>query len=144
MFNVTVLKMKDIKKYVILFIITFFSIILICRYFPKKNEEENKIAKIIPKSNMIGCIEQEASVVKKIGKDEEKGKKEEQNNKTKVLQKILETQVSTINSINNQQEDIKDVGTEPIQEEQQIAQDNNEPRQEETQNMEEAKVRSSN
>ena len=58
MFNVTVLKMKDIKKYLIGMLLTGLIIVTVSNYFPKLKERKNSTQKtFLNDNNMIQCLE---------------------------------------------------------------------------------------
>ena len=146
MFNVTVLKMKDIKKYFILILATILVIILICKYFPKKSNKENKLVKIIPKSSLISCLEQTVPTIKNYNEEvKDNEKKDETINKPNFLQEILKTQVSSIEKIENveeqqkQEEIIGETTQEQIQE--QNEQNENQKEQKNQENIEVAETR---
>ena len=149
MFNVTVLKMKDIKKYFILILATIFVTILICKYFPKKSNKENRLLKIIPKSSFISCLEQTVPTIKNYNEEvKENEKKDETINKPNFLQEILKTQVSSIEKIENveeqqkQKEIIGEATQEQIQEQKEKNEQNEKQEEQKNQeNMEVAKTR---
>ena len=58
MFNVTVLKMKDIKKYAIGMLVTIIIVIVASRYFPKATKEEKILPKLIPENSMLESLEE--------------------------------------------------------------------------------------
>lgn len=94
MFNVTVLKMKDIKKYVIVMSVTIVTIIIISQYFPM-------LIKWISKKSMIECLEQAVPSIASINEEYKKIAKEDEITEDKFLQGILKTQISSMKEIEN-------------------------------------------
>lgn len=97
MFNVTVLKMKDLKKYFIGMLSTVIVIILASKYFPQATKEA-KVQKLLSEHSMLGCLEQTVPTIssineeyKKIASEEDIGLKE-----GSLLQGVLKTQISSI------------------------------------------------
>lgn len=93
MFNVTILKMKDIKKYIIGIAITMIIVILASKYFPK-------ITKELSNNSMIGCLEQTVPAMGSLKEKEE----EAINKQDDWLQGILKTQISSIQVLENIEE----------------------------------------
>ena len=123
MFNVTVLKMKDIKKYVIGIVITIILIIVISKYLPQVGKEEKIIQKLVPENSMLGCLDTAVPTISSIN-EEYKQMENEQNEITedKFLQGILKTQISSIK------------GMENIEEKERIAKEEQEKEEEKEQN----------
>lgn len=105
MFNVTVLKMKDIKRYLIGIIVAILGMIALSRYFPQKGKEEKIVQKLIGENSMLGCLEQAVPCMSNINEEYKKIAKEEEgeneNTENKLLQGILKTQISSIQGIEN-------------------------------------------
>ena len=99
MFNVTVLKMKDIKKYLIGMLAIIVIIILISRYFLQINNEQKRIPKIVLENSMIGCLEQTIPTISMTEEDKQEIIKQEN-----FLQAVLKTQISSMQSIENIEE----------------------------------------
>lgn len=129
MFNVTVLKMKDIKKCFIGMSITFIIVILVSKYFPKISVEKKVVTNALSQNSMLGCLEQTVPVI--AGINEEYKKMENENEEIKeedLLQGILKTQISSIQGMETieeraQMEEITEdekEGQEKAQEEQEI------------------------
>lgn len=118
MINVTVLKVKDIKKYLIGSIVIILVVILASKYFPKMIKEKRVIEEVIAKNNMIGCLEQTIPTIASIKEEEE----EEGKNKNDWLQGVLKTQISSIQGLENKE--IKESKEEKTEEEQQEQQNN--------------------
>ena len=107
MFNVTVLKMKDIKKYFISTIIFIITIISLTKYFSNikkdsqviKQQVEKKVENISGQS-LVSCLDKTIPVIANVNEEysniaKEDDVKEEKN----VLQEILKAQISTIKGL---------------------------------------------
>lgn len=136
MFNVTILKMKDIIKISIGFAIILLIVIGTTKNFQKKTKNEEKISTNIEKeisslseNSMIKCIEQIIPITANINEEHKDTAKEEDNNKEdkNILEEMLKTQISSIKAmedtkkqneddVNNLEE--KEETTEPEQQEQ--------------------------
>ena len=112
MFNVTVLKMKDIKKYAMGIIIAIMLVIVVCKYFPQITKEKKAIQKVLVKNNMIGCLEKTVPAMSSINKQEVEIK-----NKEDWLQGILKTQISSIPVLENIEKKDETSNQEEIQNE---------------------------
>lgn len=119
MFNVTVLKMKDLKKYFIGMLSTIVVVILASKYFPQA-AKEGKIQKVLSENSMVNCLEQTVPTIssmneeyKKIASEEDIGMKE-----GNLLQGILNTQISSIQGIEKIEEKAqKEVASVPEKQE---------------------------
>lgn len=100
MFNVTVLKMKDIKKYLIVTLIVMIGAIGINKYFSQITKGEKVVQKLIGENSMLGCLEQSIPTMSTINEEYKKiaseDDKEEKNIENKLLQGVLKTQISSI------------------------------------------------
>ena len=100
MFNVTVLKMKDIKKYLIVTLIVMIGAIGINKYFSQISKGEKVVQKLIGENSMLGCLEQSVPTMSTINEEYKKiaseDDKEEKNIENKLLQGVLKTQISSI------------------------------------------------
>lgn len=112
MFNVTVLKLRDIVKYICEIVLAILIIISISKFFNKESQEENinKLIQngiqIVPQNSMTSCLDKTISAISIINDDEltnEKLTNEEENED--ILKGILGTQISSIKGIKKQQED---------------------------------------
>lgn len=111
MFNVTVLKMRDIIKYLVGIIITIFFVIYTTRYFSstknKIKEEDKKRSKIeiFQFGSLTGCLDKTISAMSSV--NEEYNKIEEENEKiesTNYLEEFLKTEISSIKGIEKSEE----------------------------------------
>lgn len=92
MFNVTVLKMKDIKKYLLGMLATIVIVFIVSKYIPKNNN-----------NSMLVCLEQTVPTVTNIEHEDE----EEDYGEDIFLQSILKTQISSIQAIENIDNNVK-------------------------------------
>lgn len=100
MFNVTVLKMKDIKKYVIGLLATVVVVIIISKYFPQTAKEGKMIPKITVENSMLGCLDQTVPTIANMNEEYKKiAKEEDELTEDTFLQGILKTQVSSIKGL---------------------------------------------
>lgn len=109
MFNVAVLKMKDIKKYLIGTIVTVLAIVVMNQYFSQRQKEEKIVKKLIPETSMLGCLEQAVPTIATINEEYKKiAKEEDQNVENKLLQGVLKTQISSIQGIEKLEKEEKE------------------------------------
>ena len=106
MFNVTVLRLKDIMKYIICIFVLILLIFSIANYFTntKKDTKEvtTKIENVtneISNNNLLSCLDATIPAVASINNNKEKSEKTL--NKNQILKSILETQISSLNTIQN-------------------------------------------
>ena len=105
MFNVTVLKFKDILKYLVGIIITIGIIIFTARYFSytkKDNINEKQITEkskiqIFKFGSLTGCLDKTIPTMANL--NEKSNEKEEENNTTNYLEEIIKTEISSIKGI---------------------------------------------
>ena len=107
MFNVAVLKMKDIIKFFLIIIFTLLMLIIVSKNIninPKENklveEVKGKIS-ILSENNMLECLDQTIPVIGKVSKDNwdvEKSVKEKEINysESEFLKTMLKTEISSI------------------------------------------------
>ena len=115
MFNVTVLKMRDIIKYFIGGGILILLIILATKYFHNVKEKNGTNTQIIPTSvsqnSLLGCLKQTLPVVSEINEANTENQTNEEtvqeNNQKNFFQEILKTQISSIEGIEQTEEKIK-------------------------------------
>ncbi len=102
MFNVTVLKMKDIRKYMLGMVITIIAIIAISKYFPQNAKEEKMVQKLVSENAMISCLDQTIPTMSNINEEYKKiAEEEDEITEDTFLQEILKTQISTIKGMEN-------------------------------------------
>lgn len=109
MFNVTILKMKDIKKCFIGILAITIIAILVSKYFPKLTNEKKIITNILSENNMLGCLEQTIPAMSGINEEYQKiaSEGEEKINEENLLQGVLKTQISSIQGIESIEEKVK-------------------------------------
>ena len=97
MFNVTILKIKDIKKYLLVMIFIILVTVLISKYLPKIKEQKNIIPNILTNNSMLKCLDKTMPTISSVENVEQKNshKVEEDN----IWHGILKTQISSINNI---------------------------------------------
>lgn len=131
MFNVTVLKMKDIKKYLIGMLITIIIVILASKYFPRATNEKKIVPKVLSENSMLGCLEQTAPIMSNVNEEYKKIANEgDEVKEENLLQGILKTQISSIQGMETieekaQKEEVEKEEQEAKQEEQQNVQNEN-------------------
>ena len=107
MFNVTVLKMRDIVKYLAGIAFTIIIVMIVTQYFEKidKKEKEatNKIhLNILSEINLSACLDKTLPAISEL--NEEYNKIEQENEKiseSNYLEMFLETEISSINGFKN-------------------------------------------
>ena len=106
MFNVTVLKMKDIKKYLLGILATSIVVFIVSKYIPKNN-------------SMLGCLKQTVPTITHLNRKDEQRDYEDD-----FLQGILKTQISSMKVIENMENNMgsnienEDVKENEVEEEQ--------------------------
>ena len=110
MFNVTILKMRDIIKYIIGLLTTIIVVVVVSKFFSKdeKNNNENKIINevknglsMLSEQSFLGCFEQAVPTMANINEEYSKVAKEDDHSREDLLQGVLETQISSIKGIEN-------------------------------------------
>ena len=124
MFNVTVLKMRDIFKVIIG--ITFLVIVVlgISKIFHKDTKENSKgVQKIengikaLSQFSMINCIDQTIPTMSSINEEYKNiAKEDDQKENKNILQEMLKTQISSVNAIEKSEEITNKENNENIQE----------------------------
>ena len=106
MFNVTVLRLRDIVKYIICIFVLILLIFSITNYFsgPKKNTEQvtqkvENVTNQLSSHSLLSCLDATLPVVASINHSEEKEK--EKISENDILKSMLETQISSIEEIQN-------------------------------------------
>ncbi len=125
MFNVTVLKMKDIKKYVIGMLVTTIIIITVSQYFPKVLKEKRSLPQWVTENSMLGCLEQAVPTMASDNEEYKKIAEEEEITEDKFLQGILKTQISSIQGIENIETKEKEEAKEEVAQEPQPPKEEN-------------------
>lgn len=108
MFNVTVLKMKDVIKYLIEIIICVLIIMCVTKYFSEIKFENKKISANVIKQNLASCIDTVVPAVAEVNKEEQ----EEENKEVKsnLYEDILKSQIGTIEGLEEEMQNI-DIAT---------------------------------
>lgn len=116
MFNVTILKMKDIIKYIIGIILTITIVIFISKHFQKDNNNEQKIVNelkngisMLSEQSLLSCFEQTVPTMSNLNEEYNKIAKEDDHSKQDILQGILKTQISSIQQIEENQSNSEQV-----------------------------------
>ena len=117
MFNVTVLKLRDIVKFLIGILLIFLIVFFIGKNIKKENNvnKDNKvgnniIAKIengisaITENSMLQALDQTIPAVSNINEEYKKVAKEDDAENKNILQEMLETQISSIKTVENLEE----------------------------------------
>ena len=109
MFNVTVLRLKDIVKYIICIFVLILLIFSITNYFSgtKKNTEQvtqkvENVTNQLSSHSLLSCLDATLPVVASINHSEEKEK--EKLSESDILKSMLETQISSIEQIQSMEE----------------------------------------
>lgn len=120
MFNVTILKIKDIKKYLLVMIFIILVTVLISKYLPKIKEQKNIIPNILTNNSMLKCLDKTMPTISSVENVEQKNshKVEEDN----IWHGILKTQISSINNIQAVEEEKK---AEKIEKVEKVEENNN-------------------
>ena len=117
MFNVTVLKLRDIVKFLIGILLIFLIVFFIGKNIKKENNvnKDNKvgnniIAKIengisaITENSMLQALDQTIPAMSNINEEYKKVAKEDDAENKNILQEMLETQISSIKTVENLEE----------------------------------------
>ena len=101
MFNVTVVKMKDILRYILSCIITIVLIMLLTKIFSKIKQDKKEIKfEKISFGSLVGCLDTTLPASSIIENEQIKEKQENKN----YLQEILKTEISSIKAIEKVEE----------------------------------------
>lgn len=124
MFNVTVLKMRDIFKVIIG--ITFIVVMVfgISKIFHRDTKEETKVVqkiesglKSVSQFSMLNCIDQTIPTVSIVNEEYRNiAKEDDQKENKNILQEMLKTQISSVNAIEESEEITNKENNENIQE----------------------------
>ena len=115
MFNITVLKARDLIKYLAGMIIAITAIILISKTFNKTEIKQSVIEKevtskigILSKKILASSLDQTMPVIKSINKEQKDSQKENtKKDNNDILEAMLYTQISSIKGIEKMQENTK-------------------------------------
>ena len=159
MFNVTVLRMKDILKYMLGLIITLTSIILISKTINSNSQKQilteiGKEIEELKEKSVIKSLNQTISSFNILNSDNKEKGTEREINKNEILKGMLNTQISSINGIEEiieettiakQKENIEEKNTEEknienIKNTEDTQKESNNKKEQEQQNIEIAKT----
>lgn len=102
MFNVTVLKMKDIKKYFIGMLATIVVVIVASKCLPRPTKEGKMVQKVLAENSMLECLGQTVTTMSNTQEqNEEITEQGEEIEEENLLQGILKTQISSMQGIEN-------------------------------------------
>lgn len=128
MFNITVLKARDLIKYLAGMIISITAIILISKTFSKTEIKQSVIEKevkskigILSEKSLASSLDQTMPAIKSINKEQKESQKENtKKDNNDLLEAMLYTQISSIKGIEKMQENTKkqEVKEEEIKKEQ--------------------------
>ena len=107
MFNVTVLKIGDIIKYLVGISIIVMLMVFTARYFSSTKENKNtKNFKILQANSLTKCMEQEIPAMASVNSENDTQEKNEtsQNN---YLEQFLQTEISSIKGIQEAEEEVE-------------------------------------
>lgn len=111
MFSVTVLRLKDIIKYLTGMILLTIVIYIITSTFPKLKENSQKVkqevenqAEAISQNSFLSCFEQTIPVASVINEEYKKAASEDDVEEESILQEMLETQISSMKGIKEVEE----------------------------------------
>lgn len=115
MFNITVLKARDLIKYLAGMIIAITAIILISKTFSKTEIKQSVIEKevkskigILSEKSIVSSLDQTMPAIKSINKEQKESQKENtKKDNNDLLEAMLYTQISSIKGIEKMQENTK-------------------------------------
>lgn len=120
MFNVTILKMKDIIKYIMGITITIIIVVFVSKQFQNSKNEKNIINKVenginmITEQSLLSCFEQAVPTMANINKEYSEIAKEDDHSKENLLQSILKTQISSIQGMESNENKEKTENTNNV------------------------------
>lgn len=120
MFNVTILKLKDIVKYIVCLFILILAVVVISKSFSKIKEDTKEVtqnientANSIASNSLLACLDTSIPVVSSINKEYKEVAKEDETRENKdILQEMLQTQISSLKTIEEAQEEGKIANTD--------------------------------
>lgn len=124
MFNVTVLKMRDIFKVIIGISFLVVVVLGISKIFHKDTKENSKVVqkiengiKALSQFSMINCMDQTIPTMSSINEEYKNiAKEDDQKENKNILQEMLKTQISSVNAIEESEEITNKENNENIQE----------------------------
>lgn len=122
MFNVTVLKIGDIIKYLVGISIIVMLMVFTARYFSVSKEDKNtKNFKIFQANSLTKCMEQEIPAMASVN-DESKEKEQNTIAENNYLEQFLQTEISSIKGIKEAEEKVEVESEEGKQKENEVSQ----------------------
>lgn len=124
MFNVTVLKMRDIFKFIIGVAFIVVVVLGVSKVFHKDTKQDVKVVqkiengiKALSQFSMINCIDQTIPIMSNINEEYKNiAKEDDQKENKNMLQEMLKTQISSVNAIEESEETTNKENNENIQE----------------------------
>ena len=124
MFNVTVLKMRDIFKFIIGVAFIVVVVLGVSKVFHKDTKQDVKVVqkiengiKALSQFSMINCIDQTIPTMSNINEEYKNiAKEDDQKENKNMLQEMLKTQISSVNAIEESEETTNKENNENIQE----------------------------
>ncbi len=108
MFNVTVIKMKDIKKFLIGMVITVLVVVIGSNYFSTIAEKSKNVQKSFFQNSMIECLESTVPTVGVVNEEKDIFQKEiNKIQQESALQGVLNTQISSIKTLQKSKENVE-------------------------------------
>lgn len=95
MFNITVLKMRDLAKYICGIIIIIAIVIYTSKNFSKNKKEEKNTYKI-QLGSFVSCLDKTVPAISSLNKEEDKKENDERKLETNYLEEFLKTEISSI------------------------------------------------
>lgn len=107
MFNVTVLRMKDIMKYLVGLAITLCVVISAARYFSSQKEEGKKVTvdfenrvKMLSENSLLTCLDETIPTIGHVNQEYKQiAEEDEEKKEIHYLQEFLKTEISTMNAL---------------------------------------------
>ena len=107
MFNVTVLKIGDIIKYLVGISIIVMLMVFTARYFSSTKENKNtKNFKILQANSLTKCMEQEIPAMASINSENDT-REQNETSKNNYLEQFLQTEISSIKGIQEEEEKVE-------------------------------------
>ena len=113
MFNVTILKLKDIVKYIICLFVLILAVVIISKSYSSLKDNTKEVtqnienaANKVASNSLLACLDASIPVISNINKEYKEVSKEDETKENKdILQEMLKTQISSIKTIEEAQEE---------------------------------------